>query len=100
MLNIKALREELQELGDRGEAILAVAKGEDRELNADENKEILAIYGEGDDLVAADEPEIEGAARGTATVNAAALAWSSARSCGFRPAAAIVTIDDEVWSRV
>lgn len=49
MLNIKALREELQELGDRGEAILAVAKKEDRDLTPDENKEILAIYGEGDD---------------------------------------------------
>ena len=48
MLNIKALREEIQSLSDRALAILAVAKDEDRDLNADEQKEIDSIYGEGD----------------------------------------------------
>jgi hypothetical protein len=48
MKTVKELREAIQEQHDRVAAILAVAKGEQRDLNADEEKEIDEVQGKGD----------------------------------------------------
>jgi HK97 family phage major capsid protein len=48
MKTVKELREAIQEQHDRVAAILAVAKAEQRDLNADEEKEIDEVQGKGD----------------------------------------------------
>ena len=48
MKTVKELREAIQEQHDRVAAVLAVAKAEQRDLNADEEKEIDEIQGKGD----------------------------------------------------
>lgn len=48
MKTVKELREAIQEQHDRVAAILAVAKGDQRDLNADEEKEIDEVQGKGE----------------------------------------------------
>jgi HK97 family phage major capsid protein len=48
MKTVKELREAIQEQHDRVAAILAVAKAEQRDLNADEEKEIDEVQGKGE----------------------------------------------------
>jgi HK97 family phage major capsid protein len=48
MITVKELREAIQEQHDRVAAIVAVAKGEERDLNAEEEKEIDEIQGKGE----------------------------------------------------
>lgn len=49
MLNAKKLREDIQNLADRGEAIIALAKEADRDLTEEEQSEVVAIYGDGEE---------------------------------------------------